>query len=205
MEEESSESKSLSTEVVESWHTEGSVLTRGPGYVPGASDSLEDMGTDELVDRRLNLERELIDMTEESQMRSIKGDYAEAARSLARRHRCEAEALETRWREMYCRAVNDGIVRVETANISARLLDESGSFEVAETVRESAQASYRIRANECYRGFAEQYRLMIERHAKEFDRLHMSAKESVSILKGESERAEIAAELRAELSTRTLL
>lgn len=145
---------------------------------------------------KLEMEKELINMDAARELRAVKQDYIVKAKSLAAKHRSEAEELELKWREIYDRAYKDAETRLESSLISARLLAKCDNYEHAINVRDSTKEIDRTQVIECCDGFKRQYAMMMKRHETEFEHLHLLFKSYVQLLRNESEQLTLEATSR---------
>lgn len=145
---------------------------------------------------RLMMERQSIDMDEQREIRAVKQDYVSKARSLAAKHRREAEELELKWREIYERTYKEAETRLESSLISARLLAKCDNYQSAINVRDATKEIDRTQVIECCDGFKRQFAMMMKRHETEFEHLHLLFKSYIQLLKNESEQLTLEATSR---------
>lgn len=153
-------------------------------------------GSQNISQRKLELEKKLIALREEQEMRAIKREYASIAKILAQKQRNEAQALEQKWRDLYTRTKRDAENRLETSLISARLLARCDNYDQAISVRDATRGIDKTKMIECCDGFKKQYKLMMARHDAEFDRLYALFRDYALMLENQSQEMEIAAEAK---------
>lgn len=153
-------------------------------------------GSQNISQRKLELEKKLIALREEQEMRAIKREYASIAKILAQKQRNEAQALEQKWRDIYTRVKRDAENRFETSLISARLLARCDNYDQAISVRDATRGIDKSRMIDCCNGFKKQYKVMTARHDAEFDRLYSLFKDYAMMLEHQSQEMEIAAEAK---------
>jgi hypothetical protein len=122
---------------------------------------------------------------QKEELRKIKMEYVNAARSLAFKQREEADDLTEQWREIHSKAVEDAATRMVNARISAQLLEECDNADLATNVRESAEKADRNRFIVICTAYKSQFELMSQRHEHEFDRLHALLKDYVKLVKNQ--------------------
>jgi hypothetical protein len=159
----------------------------------GVSETLTE---EDLLRRRLELEKELIEMKQERELRTVKQEYAEAAQSLALKHRTEARELEAKWRDLYVSSAAAKARRMQISEISAQFLDDCRSF------KQISQISGNGDTAKCCTAFEKQFRIMLERHAAEFDQLHGAARNRVLMVRQGSGKSTPNAKRKAPVARR---
>ena len=142
--------------------------------------------------RNYELECESIQLKQERESRAIKQEFKRTAMILAEKHRNEAKALEKKWRALFMQAIEDAESRTQTAKKTARILAQCDMYDKAISLRDNIKNDDKC-AKECLEGFKRQYKLMTERHEHEFDQLHLSIKNYMTVLRKQSKEMKIAA------------
>jgi multidrug efflux pump subunit AcrA (membrane-fusion protein) len=131
----------------------------------------------------INAQRQRIEANQEDEVDILKREYSRAARILARKHRQQAHELTEKWRGIYAATQRDVAARVESSNISARILAEASKFESAISVRNGAREMSGPPLAQCCAAFKRQFDFMCGRHEGEFDQLHSLLRNAVLAMK----------------------